>query len=859
MDREVSDNIIYDILKIDDASLGMSIIKINMISISLEENNKFFSIITSIAGYIDNDAAALQLRFIQNVDGNVDIFLMLRIFKSVGIKFAIIDKTKIILEALRGQGIDAEIYTGIYPSSPWNKTSILYKEPCLENASIPMASFYYSVDETIGLDSLEFFKIIINSIRTSNKASIDISIMPAYLSYQHKDLINEIYAMLNQISQGIPDDFYGLLRDPAVDKHIVNYERFVTNNNFYDLCISITSSNSDDLERPLLSFLRLYNRWEYETFNLDQNLYKVNYPFIVYDEISNYLLKTPGLFWNREDAPLSLFGTQFLFTIEEVQQFFNIPCLPNDSIKGIRTKDDIIGSGYVKPKLFEIENIIFGKSDNEKIGISTLDLCKHIFVCGTPGSGKTVFLQNILYQVYEKNINFLVIEPAKKEYRALKQIIPSLEVFTPGNNNCVPFVLNPFIPPKGVMLQNYKSALIQSLEIALDMESTLKRLFREAINNCYLKNGWRETSTSDDSVVKFGLYEFLIEFKEIMKNNYDKEIKERILTAGLMRIKNMMATDPIMFDTVNAITIDELMSKPTVLELNGIEDNELKSMIMALILSSLFAYTKTIENEKYGQLNHFLLVEEAHVLLKPKNNGEQTLGQEFVSRILLEKRASGYAIGIADQSPENVSKEVTKQTGTKIVFNLNDRKDRELVGNSMAMDEKEIDSLLQLEPGQCYFYNGDTSRPIKIRTENFRYNMKMRDTISDNECKMQSTYWENNILKSFPYNECKEISTCKSGCIFSIRSEGNYLAERFYAVYFSNKKIDRDILLKLLSISQREFKSYLSKSISKELETVVINCAKCHLLRKIYLENNLGLDLKSRIGLMKNPTFIHNQ
>lgn len=85
-----------------------------------------------------------------------------------------------------------------------------------------------------------------------------------------------------------------------------------------------------------------------------------------------------------------------------------------------------------------------------------------MLVVGTPGSGKTTFSVGMLDRLWkEHHIPFLVIEPAKNEYRALVQSIPDLQVFTPGKNFISPFVYNPFVPPKNVKLETYKSTLKQ--------------------------------------------------------------------------------------------------------------------------------------------------------------------------------------------------------------------------------------------------------------------------------------------------------------------------------------------------------------------------------------------------------------
>jgi len=82
-------------------------------------------------------------------------------------------------------------------------------------------------------------------------------------------------------------------------------------------------------------------------------------------------------------------------------------------------------------------------------------LTKHCFITGMTGSGKTTSCFNLLLQLYRLGVPFLVIEPVKSEYRSLLTQIPSLQVFTLGDEDTAPFRLNIFEPPPGVKLQTH--------------------------------------------------------------------------------------------------------------------------------------------------------------------------------------------------------------------------------------------------------------------------------------------------------------------------------------------------------------------------------------------------------------------
>ena len=51
-------------------------------------------------------------------------------------------------------------------------------------------------------------------------------------------------------------------------------------------------------------------------------------------------------------------------------------------------------------------------------------LAKHGLIVGVPGSGKTTAVFSILHQLWDSNdpVPFIVLEPAKTEYRALREV-----------------------------------------------------------------------------------------------------------------------------------------------------------------------------------------------------------------------------------------------------------------------------------------------------------------------------------------------------------------------------------------------------------------------------------------------------
>ena len=70
----------------------------------------------------------------------------------------------------------------------------------------------------------------------------------------------------------------------------------------------------------------------------------------------------------------------------------------------------------------------------------------------------------------------------------------------------------------------------------------------------------------------------------------------------------------MMLDTHLSIPMETLIHKPTILELEGIGDDDEKVFFMGLILTRLYEYYRTQQTNS-DALRHITVIEEAHRLL----------------------------------------------------------------------------------------------------------------------------------------------------------------------------------------------------------------------------------------------------
>lgn len=345
------------------------------------------------------------------------------------------------------------------------------------------------------------------------------------------------------------------------------------------------------------------------------------------------------------------------------------------------------------------------------------DLTKHVLVCGFTGSGKTVTVLQILHQLVENGVPFLVLESAKQEYRGLLgvDLLGSLvRVYTLGNETCVPFRLNPFELLPGVRVEAHLGKLQNCFEAAIPPVGPSSSVISESLLRSYETLGWSLTDVCPEEPKRRfpTLSDFIREVENVLSNRgYGAEMYGNLRAAIVGRFTPLLiGSKGLMFDTQRSSPRPvELFSYPTVLEMNDLQIED-KALVVMFILTLLREYREA-DKSRPGELKHVTVVEEAHNVLEDvasQGGGEGATSadtryravQSFCS-LLTEIRALGEGLIIADQSPEKLARDAIRNTNLQIAHQLRDGRDRDAIANAMIMENEQRDYLGKLMPGMA--------------------------------------------------------------------------------------------------------------------------------------------------------------
>ncbi|MCQ2755126.1 MAG: ATP-binding protein, partial [bacterium] len=640
---------------------------------------------------------------------------------------------------------------------------------------------------------------IVNILIDYPNSAVSMQIIPTAFTSAETSELDRITQILETLNKGVIDQGVGNISFALAENHAETYKYysqrkvaplFEFNILIYgneSSCLNIANRVFGQLSTGIdsTSNLKLIDLRSDEV-NKNNNFYPL--PWAVNEILLNK--DRYGQIWNSGQFSNSLYRLPYIITAEEASEFFRLPIGSDRVSSGLKVNESEKSGKTYTDNIINAGDITVGKlkssSHGDTIGFSLKDLAKHMLVVGTPGSGKTTFSVSLLDRLWKNHhIPFLVIEPAKNEYRALVQSIPELQVFTPGKNFISPFVFNPFVPPKNVKLETYKSTLKTAFAAAVSMSTPLDKIFEESINNCYSDFRWLDTYTSDDKGKIFNISDFIKCFQQTFDGiGYTGDAKN-IGRAGVVRLTSLAN----LFDNYFSIPIEDLLKKPTVIELSAIENSDQKALIISLLLLSILAYV----NSNYvgeGGLKNVILLEEAHVLLDADTNSSEgeanpsAIAKGLVKRMLAEIRSYGVGIVIADQSPRKVSTDVVALTDMKVVFRLVESEDKQIIADSTNMSETQISRMSKLKPGEAFVFFSKLDEPEEVITPDYRLENNISITLSDDGIKKLSTYWNDKSEKLKPYPQCEYCKYCDKTCDYSRRILAREIARRIFVKNF---------------------------------------------------------------------------
>ena len=414
-------------------------------------------------------------------------------------------------------------------------------------------------------------------------------------------------------------------------------------------------------------------------------------------------------------------------TSEELAVQFS---LPQSSVPGFLVREEkSFGRNVIANYKLTDDNSIsighilhLGEKYDEELRLGIDGLSKHTLVTGTTGSGKSNTLYLLLSEI-KKKYKFLVIEPAKGEYKNVFGMEDDVTVYGSNPKISKLLTLNPFIFPANIDIYSHIDSLVEIFSACWPMYAAMPQVLKHAIIEAYLKCGWN----LDKSQNTRGIYPTIVDVLDSLKDyinssEYSSETKGDY--KGSLETRLQSLCEGVVGRILNGIPVadQDLFNENVIIDLSHINSSESRSLLMGLIILKLNEFRNAEDKGMNQTLRHVTVLEEAHNLLKRTSTTQVLessniagMAVEKISNSMAEMRTFGEGFVIVDQSPAMLDLAAIRNTNTKIILQLPEKDDREAAGKSIGLDNEQVLEISRLKTGEAIVYQSGWEEAVKTQ------------------------------------------------------------------------------------------------------------------------------------------------
>lgn len=369
-------------------------------------------------------------------------------------------------------------------------------------------------------------------------------------------------------------------------------------------------------------------------------------------------------------------------------------------------------------------------------------LLRHTIVSGATGSGKSQTIRNLLEQATQHGLPWLVVEPAKAEYRLMANRLAgtsaTVTVIRPGDANMLAAGINPLEPawlntsatgkPQRFALQTHADMVRALFLASFDAEEPFPQVLTAALTKCYEDAGWDLALGEPRIPGTAPRYPTLGDLTRAAEHvvghiGYSEEITRNVTGYIKVRIQSLRhGTTGRFLEGGHRLDFAKLLQNNVIFEIEDVGDDRDKAFLMGTVLIRLVQHLR-LRQQHHGPnsqpLRHLAVFEEAHRLLRhTPASGPAAHAVEMFASLLAEVRAYGQGIILAEQIPTKIAADAIKNTAIKVVHRLPARDDRDVIGATMNLTDAQSAHLVTLRPGQAALFTDGMDNALLVQMTN---------------------------------------------------------------------------------------------------------------------------------------------
>lgn len=508
-------------------------------------------------------------------------------------------------------------------------------------------------------------------------------------------------------------------------------------------------------------------------------------------------------------------------------------------------------------------NIVsMGQTTPSKVFLDRESFTMHTFVTGSTGAGKSNTVYKLLNELCFKpdsTANFLVIEPAKGEYKDVLGGLPGVSVYGTNLKKTPLLKLNPFSFPEDTHVLEHIDRLTEVFNACWPMYAAMPAVLKAAIEQAYVNCGWSLISSTCYGRVFPTFIDVMKTLPAVVDSKgFSGDTQGDYKGALLTRIESLTnGINGQVLCSVDELSDDVLFDNKVIIDLSRVGSSETKALLMGILVLKLQEYRMAQraegKAEVNGALRHITVLEEAHNLLR-RSSYEQTQESsnlqgksvEMLTNAIAEMRTYGEGFIIADQAPGLLDMAVIRNTNTKIIMRLPGESDRELVGKAAGLNSDQISELAKLDVGVAAVFQNHWLEPMLCKVERFEGGQAFQYTPT-----VHTEAPATDLLFNYILHGKVDNSELKIEDVDSLRKWIDRLDTGSYAKTLLNKALENG---SLSEEEQNEMLYCITKGkslIEREEDSVFPESAKkatVHIIMdKLKVSENLAIEVRSHI------------
>lgn len=412
--------------------------------------------------------------------------------------------------------------------------------------------------------------------------------------------------------------------------------------------------------------------------------------------------------------------------------------LPLSSTQGFTVSEAAsFGRTVISDKKFNDKNSIclgqiqhLGEVYPEKVQLGIDRFPQHTLVVGSSGSGKSNAVYHMLDSLHNHNIRFMVIEPAKGEYKYIFGNNPrfkNVSVYGTNPQTARQLSFNPFSFPEGVLLDEHIEGLCNVLYACWPLFAAMPQMLKDAVEQAYHNCGWDNYGPYNPDGIWPNFEDVVAALKEIVDSSeYSSDSKSDYKGALMTRLNSMCKGIYGQIFNGRPIADENLFNEDVIIDLSRIQSEDTKALLTGLLVMKMNEFRKSENLGINLPLRHVAVIEEAHHLLKRTSTVQVSesanlagMAVTSIGNCMREMRTYGQGFIIVDQAPALLDEVTISNTNTRIVLTLPNRNDIDTVARSLNLNELQACEVSRLNIGEALVSQTGWTETVRCKVHHY--------------------------------------------------------------------------------------------------------------------------------------------